>query len=95
MRVKPTWIIAAALLSGCAAQPVPQADWANLRMGMSYSQVVEIVGPPQRKLQAGERLDGAITPAPDIDVYVWRVKHVTKSAAFTDDHLNGLTGQFE
>jgi hypothetical protein len=62
-------------------------------MGMSYAEVEDIVGPPQRKLQPGERLDGVIIPAPGLEVYIWRVKNVTKSASFTDDHLNGVTNQ--
>ena len=62
---------------------------------MSYAEVVRIVGPPQRKLQIGERLDGVLIPAPDLDVYVWQVRDVTKSAAFSDDHLNGMSRQFD
>ncbi|MBW8858242.1 MAG: hypothetical protein JF570_00495 [Caulobacter sp.] len=64
-------------------------------MGMSYAEVVRIVGSPQRKLRVGERLDGVMIPAPDLDVYVWQVRDVTKSAAFSDDHLNGMTGHLD
>ena len=96
MRIRSFWIIFAMLLPGCsAAPPAAQADWASLRMGMSYAEVVRIIGPPQRKLRAGERLDGVVIPAPDLDVYVWQVGDVTRSAAFSDDHLNGMSGQFD
>ena len=96
MRFRSAWIIFAALLSACSVkQTTSQARWADLRMGMSYAEVVKIVGPPQRKLQSGERLDGVLVPTPDTDVYVWRVRDVTKSAGFSDDHLNGITNQFD
>jgi hypothetical protein len=90
------WIIFAALLAACSVkQTASQAHWASLRMGMSYAEVVKIVGQPQRKLQSGEHLDGVIIPTSDLDVYVWRVGDATKSAAFSDDHLSGISGQLE
>jgi hypothetical protein len=96
MRFRSAWIISAALLSACSLkQTAPQARWTDLRMGMSYAEVVRIVGPPQHRLQPGERLDGVIIPGPDLDVYVWRIGDVTKSASFSDDHLNGVTGQLD
>ena len=96
MRFRSAWIIFAALLSACSVQQTAsQARWAGLRMGMSYGEVVTIVGPPQRKLHPGERLDGVIIPTSDVDVYVWQAGNVTKSAAFSADHLNGVTNQFD
>ena len=80
------------LIAGCAASP-PKAfanDWAALQWGMNYQSVVEIVGPPYRKLRVGERLDGAITPGSSGDVYIWRVGSKLMSASFYDDHLNGM-----
>jgi hypothetical protein len=84
-------IATAVLLSACSTRlVVPRAGWSDLRMGMSYSQVIELVSPPDRKLQPGERLVGAVIPVPGIDVYVWRTEAI-RSAAFSDYHLNGFT----
>jgi len=60
-------------------------------MGMSYQSVVEIVGPPSRKLRVGERLNGALIAGPSGDVYIWWVGSELKSASFFDDHLNGIS----
>jgi hypothetical protein len=59
-------------------------------MGMNYESVVEIVGPPNRKLLVGERLEGALVAGSSGDVYIWRVGNELKSASFFDDHLNGI-----
>jgi len=96
MGFRQIWVLSAALLSGCSvAKPTPSTDWTSLRMGMSYAQVVKIVGPPQRKLQPGEHLEGVVIPTPSMDVYVWQFSGVTKSAAFSDNHLNGVTSQLD
>ncbi len=96
MRFRLLCAISAMLLPACAVtQPAPRADWANLHMGMSYAEVVRIVGPPQRKLQLGDRVEGAILPGPNWEVYIWQVGDVTKSASFSSDHLNGITNQFQ
>lgn len=80
------------LTVGCAVSPskVPPKGWAVLHMGMNYQSVVEIVGPPYRKLRVGERLDGALVAGNSGDVYIWRVSSELKSASFFDDHLNGI-----
>jgi hypothetical protein len=65
-------------------------DWSGLHMGMNYQSVVEIVGPPYRKLRAGERMDGALVAGTSGGVYIWRVGSELKSASFFDDHLNGI-----
>jgi hypothetical protein len=64
----------------------------RLLPGMTYDQVVAVVGVPGRPFQAGEYVEGALVPKPTETVYIWKNKDGSNMTASFNarGQLNGL-----
>ena len=63
----------------------------RLSPGMTYEQVVAIIGHPGRPLEAGEFVQGGLVPQTTEKVYVWKnTDGSNMTALFKDRQLNAL-----
>ncbi len=67
----PLMLAGSVIVAGCAPKVVTRSEMRRLHPGMTYAEVVEVVGAPGRLRQPGERVVGALVPQPGQEVHVW------------------------
>jgi hypothetical protein len=90
MRASTVFMGALLLLTGCTARDVTKAEISRLRPGMTYRQVVAVVGSEGRLLRPGEQVLWAAVPSAGVSVYLWaNADGSLANASFDQGYLVG------
>ena len=76
--------VASMAVAGCSSPP--SKHWHELEYGMTYEDIIRLVGKPYRKVSWDEAICGSVWVEGG-DTYVWRHEEVILSAAFLEGAL--------